>query len=79
MAKAKAKAKKSELEPIREFAQYFTMTAAVMCGVLWALVYVMDSESSSTEMLSSYLVLATMLGGIAMGLLYLAKLLQERK
>lgn len=79
MAKAKKSKKASGLQSIRDFAQTFTMTAAILYGVLWLTVTVMSSQSTSTDNLAYILSLATALGGIAMGLLYLVKLYQDKK
>lgn len=73
MAKAKKSKKSSSLQQVRDFAQTFTVSAAVLYGVLWLLVTVMGSQSTATDNLAYILSLATALGGIAMGLLYVVQ------
>lgn len=64
-----AKAKQSNLEMYRKAAQYLTITAAILYGVLWTLTGLMKDASSTTDTISNVLIAATAIGGILMGLL----------
>lgn len=65
-----AKAKQSNLEMYQRAAQYLTMIAAILYGILWALTGLLKNSSSTTDTISSVLIGATAVGGILMGLLY---------
>ncbi len=65
---------KNNLETCRNFALYFTMTAAILTGAVWLITMLTNSNSSTVDTISSILVGATAVGGIVMGLLYVVHL-----
>ncbi len=74
-----AKSKKIDnFEMIQNTAQTFTVSAAILLGVFWAVTSVFGLESDSIDTLASALFVATAVGGVAMGLLYLYKLLKSK-
>ena len=73
-----AKAKENNLEMYRNAAQYFTMAAAILYGVLWVIVGLLNDQSSATESISNVLIFATVVGGVLMGLLHLVYLSSKK-
>jgi hypothetical protein len=73
-----AKAKQSNLEMYRNAAQYFTMAAAILYVVVWVATDLMNNKSSTTDSIGSVLIVATMVGGVVMGLLYLVHLSSKK-
>lgn len=67
MAKKK---KQSELTMLKNTAQTFTVSAAVLYGVLWIVTMVFELNSDSAEVLGSGLITATVVGAIVMGMLH---------
>lgn len=65
-----AKAKKSQITTYRSYAQMFTVIAAVLTGLLFALTDILGISSSLADQLGNICIIATVLGGIVMGLLY---------
>lgn len=74
-----AKNKKTDnLEVLRNTAQTFTVSAAILLGVLTVVTAVFSLKSDSIDTLSNALYIATAVGGVIMGLLYLIKLLKSK-
>ena len=67
MAKKK---KQSELTMLKNTAQTFTVSAAVLYGVLWIVTMVFELNSDAAEVLGSGLITATVVGAIVMGMLH---------
>lgn len=76
---AKAKQSSGNLEQLRSVAQYFTMAAAVLYGIVWAINEVMGTPSASETGIANVLLVATMVGGITMGVLYSVHLAKNKK
>ncbi len=70
-----ARSRQSTLGMYRSVAQVFTMAAAILLGVVWIITSVTNHHADT---LQSVLILATMIGGIAMGLLYVIHLSSKR-
>ena len=75
MAKSK---KVDNLEVARNSAQTITVSLAVLMGVFWAVTSVFSLSGDNIDTLSSALFVATAVGGVVMGLLYLIKLLKDK-
>lgn len=67
MAKKK---KQSELTMLNNTARTFTVSAAVLYGVLWIVTMVFELNSDAAEVLGSGLITATVVGAIVMGMLH---------
>ena len=73
-----AKAKPSDLAMSRDAAQKFTSVVAVLFGVVWVAKVIFNIQISWLDTVSKTLLLATAVGGIVMGLLYLTYLLNKK-
>lgn len=73
-----AKTESNNFEVYRSAAQYFTMTAAVLYVLLWAIVSITNSQSATTDKLGNVLITATLIGGVIMGLMYLVHLYRKK-
>lgn len=62
----------TKLTAPRAFAQYFTMTSAVLSGLTWLVTGLAHTHSHVLTVLSSVFIVATSIGGVTMGVLYLA-------
>lgn len=72
-SKPVAKAKKqvtTNMQKYRDYAQYFTITAAITVGLVSMFGTLMKTDTVFLDNLSSVLILATAVGGMLMGLLY---------
>ncbi len=67
--------RQSHLAMYRTAAQFFTMAAAILLGVVWILTSVTGHHADAIQ---SILLLATMVGGVMMGLLYVVLLSAKR-
>lgn len=65
-----AKAKKSNIETYRSYAQVITIAAAALTGLMFALNDILGISSSVANTLGNVCIVVTVLGGISMGLLY---------
>jgi len=70
-----AKTRQSSLEMYRSAAQIFTMAAAILLGLVWIITSVTGHHADTIQ---SILILATMVGGVIMGLLYVVHLSSKR-
>ena len=68
----------NSFEKLRQAAQTFTVSAAVLLGILWLLTSVLGHEGGILSTVSAVLFTATALGGVVMGLLYLIHLLKKK-
>lgn len=75
MAKKK---KQSELTMLKNTAQTFTVSAAVLYGVLWIVTMVFELNSDAAEVLGSGLITATVVGAIVMGMLHFVDFFQSK-
>lgn len=73
-----ATSKSDSLEAYRKYTQYFTMTAAVLAGITWSITLVVGSDKSVLNTLVAIFAGATTLGGIMMGIVYLARLTSKK-
>lgn len=69
----------NSLEMYRNIAQYFTMGAATLYGLLWIVEDLILGKTLNSNSLGNILIGATTLGGVSMGLLYLLHLSTSRK
>lgn len=70
-----ATTRQSNLEKYRSAAQLFTIAAAILLGIVWIITSATDRHADT---LQSILILATMVGGVVMGLLYVVHLSSRR-
>lgn len=70
---------KENLQIYRQAAQFFTIVSAVTYGLLWFVIGMGDIESGAIIDLGNVLLVCTVIGGIAMGLLYVIKITKRRK
>ncbi len=67
------------MEKYRNIALYFTMAAALLAGAVWAFTEIADNASSASDTIETVLIVAIVVGGIVMGLLYLARLSSKKR
>ncbi len=72
------KSDNSSLEKFRNAAQYFTMSAAALSGVVWLLGLAVDN-SDTLNTLASVFIGATCIGGVVMDTLYLLHLSKKKQ
>jgi hypothetical protein len=75
MAKKK---KQSELTLLKSTAQTFTVSAAVLYGVLWLVTMIYDLKSDGLDALGGGLITATVVGGIIMGMIHFADFFKSK-
>jgi len=61
------------LATFRSGALYFTMAAAILYAVVWVVTTMGHAASPTLDTVGSGLAVCTILGGVAMGLLYLVQ------
>jgi hypothetical protein len=74
---AKKNTQKS-FEKLRQAAQTFTVSSAILLGVTWVITSALGHEGGLLGSLSAVLFTATAVGGVVMGLLYLVHLFKKQ-